>query len=118
MRIIYEAVPNILSNRAKQGIEDVFNHMEHIIKVAGIDHVAIGTDSFFGDHVALHKEVMKFIDISRILHESEVAYIDGIENPSEIPNVTRGLVKRGYSDEEIKKVIGGNVLRVFEEVVG
>lgn len=113
-----EAVANVLSKNPKQGIEDVLNHMEHTIKVAGIDHVAIGSDTLFGDHVELHRRIVDFIDISKMLHEFPTEYMDGIENPSDIPNVTRGLVKRGYSDEEIKKLIGENVLRVFEEVVG
>ena len=114
-----EAVPNVLSRNSVQGIEDVFKHMEHMINVAGIDHVGIGTDAFFGDHVELHKKIREFINISSGgLQESSVAYMDGIENSSEIPNITRGLVKRGYSDSEIKKVIGGNVLRVLEEVIG
>lgn len=113
-----EAVPNIISLNSKQSIEDFFNHMEHMIKAAGIDHVAIGCDIFFGDHVAQHKKVVEFIDLSRMVHEFPAPYVDGLENPSEIPNITRGLVKRGYSDKEIKKLIGENVLRVFEEVVG
>lgn len=113
-----EAVPNVLSTKPKQGIEDVLDHMEHMVKVAGIDHVAMGLDTLFGDHVGLHKEIMVFIDLSKMLREFPTEYMDGIENPSEIPNVTRGLVKRGYSDEEIKKLIGSNVLRIFEEVVG
>lgn len=112
-----EAVPNVLSKNVKQGVEDVLNHMEHMIKVAGIDHVAIGLDTLFGDHVELHKKIMDFIDISKMLHEFPTPYMDGIENPSEIPNITRGLVKRGYKDEQIKKLIGGNVLKIFEEVV-
>jgi membrane dipeptidase len=42
----------------------------------------------------------------------------GIENPGEFPNITRGLVKRGYSEKDIQKIIGGSALRIFEDVVG
>jgi membrane dipeptidase len=43
---------------------------------------------------------------------------EGTENMwADLPNVTRGLVARGYSDEEIKKILGGNILRVFAKVV-
>lgn len=45
-------------------------------------------------------------------------YMEGIENPSEWPNITRVLVKRGYSDEDTQKLIGGNALRLVEQVVG
>ena len=41
-----------------------------------------------------------------------------IESPEEWPNITRGLVSRGYSDEDIKKILGGNALRVIKQVVG
>jgi len=113
-----QAVPNMLSKNPKQGIQDVLNHMEHMINVVGIDHVAIGSDTIFGNQAELQKQLMQFIDVSSLLHEFRDIYMDGIENPSEIPNVTRALIKMNYSDEEIKKIVGGNALRVFEEVVG
>jgi len=46
-----------------------------------------------------------------------VEYVDGIENPAEaFPNIVRWLVSHGYSDDDIAKSIGGNVMRVLEEV--
>jgi membrane dipeptidase len=42
----------------------------------------------------------------------------GIESPEEWPNIIRGLVSRGYSDDQIEKIAGGNALRVIQEVVG
>jgi membrane dipeptidase len=113
-----EAVPNVLSRNPEQSIEDFLKHMEHAISVAGIDHVAVGTDTVFGDHVALHKKIMHFIDVGNLLSGFPADYVKGIENPSEIPNITRALIKRGYPTGDILKLIGGNVLRVFEEVVG
>ena len=44
--------------------------------------------------------------------------MEGIESPEEWRNITRGLVSRGYSDEEIEKIIGGNALGIIEQVVG
>jgi membrane dipeptidase len=113
-----EAVPNVLSRNKEQSVEDFLNHMEHIINLTGVDHVAVGTDTVFGDHVALHKKIMNFIDVGNLLSDFPAEYVKGIENPSEIPNIARGLIKRGYQNEDISKLIGGNVLRVFEEVVG
>ncbi|HYX07170.1 MAG TPA: dipeptidase [Bacteroidales bacterium] len=71
---------------------DVVDHIDHIIKVAGIDHVGIGTDFDGGGGV------------------------DGCFDVSEMENITLELVKRGYSEEEIDKIWGGNFLRVFKEV--
>jgi len=45
-------------------------------------------------------------------------HIEYLENPGQLPNVTRALVARGYSDEDIKKIIGGNVLRLLEQTIG
>jgi len=47
-----------------------------------------------------------------------VEYVDGLENPSEFANVVRWLIKHGYSDREIRKVMGENVLRVARRVWG
>jgi membrane dipeptidase len=46
----------------------------------------------------------------------EVPYVDGIENPADFVNIVRWLVKHGYSDEDIVKAMGGNALRVMEQV--
>jgi membrane dipeptidase len=43
--------------------------------------------------------------------------MEGIESLEEWPNITRGLVSRGYSDQEIEKIVGSNALRLFDEVV-
>jgi len=114
-----EAAPNILSSNEKQGINDLLNHVDYVVNLVGVDHVGIGTDTLFGDHVALHHKIMEILGLHHILKGKIMAeYMQGIENPSEWLNVTRGLVARGYSDQEIQKIIGGNALRVLERVVG
>ena len=58
-------------------------------------------------------------DNNRYYHYPEAGeYIDYLENPGEMPNVTRILVSRGYSDEDIKKILGMNVLHLLEKVIG
>jgi membrane dipeptidase len=42
----------------------------------------------------------------------------GIESPEEWPNITRGLVSRGYSDQEIEKILGGNAMNLMKKVIG
>ena len=44
--------------------------------------------------------------------------MDYIENPGQWPNITRALVARGYADEDIRKIVGGNVLRLLEQTIG
>jgi membrane dipeptidase len=45
-----------------------------------------------------------------------VEYVDGLENPADFPNIVRWLVRQGYADADIAKVIGGNVVRVLTQV--
>ena len=76
-------------------VEDAAECIDHIVKVAGIDHVGIGSD---------------FDGISSVPR--------GLEDVSKVPNLTAALLKRGYKEDDIKKIMGGNYLRVMREVVG
>ncbi|MEM2137283.1 MAG: membrane dipeptidase [Candidatus Methanomethylicia archaeon] len=101
-------------------IETVMKHFQYIEKLVGIDHVAFGPDTLFGDHVALHKVFSRELSITesrtRDYEYPEVEYVDGLENPSQFKNIVRWLVKNGYNDEEISKVVGGNIIRVLRDV--
>ena len=112
------AVPNITCFKEVQTIFDVMDHVDYIVKLIGVDHVAIGTDSMFGDHVMFHKYIREIINLTDMVKDFPATHFEYIENPGQWPNVTRALVARGYSDEDIKKIIGGNVLRLFEQTIG
>jgi membrane dipeptidase len=73
-------------------IADVANHIDHIKKVAGIDHIGIGGD---------------FDGITSV--------VQGLDDVSTYPALTVELLKRGYKDDEIKKILGLNILRVMRE---
>ena len=116
-----EAAPHttLTHQYPQHSIESYMEHFEYIANLVGIDHVAFGPDTFFGDHVGLHHAFARQLSISDA-HAGpayeEVAYVKGLENPGEVmPNVTRWLVSHGYSDGEIAKVLGLNVLRVLRE---
>ena len=72
----------------------LLDHIDHAVMVAGIDHVGLGSD-FDG---------------------ADDQFPEGVEDVSKIPNVVRGLMERGYSDESILKILGGNTLRVIRAV--
>jgi len=76
-------------------IGDVVAHIDHAVKIAGIDHVGIGSD---------------FDGISRVPK--------GLEDVSKMPALAAALKKKGYSDSDIQKIWGGNALRVIRSVVG
>jgi membrane dipeptidase len=73
-------------------IHDVVNHIEHIIKVAGVDHVGLGSD---------------YDGISTVPEQ--------LEDVSCYPFITQELLNRGYNKEQIHKILGGNALRVLRE---
>jgi membrane dipeptidase len=88
----FEAV-NAKYPSERANVADVVDHIEHVIKVAGVDYVGIGTDFDGGGGV------------------------EGCDDVSQMFRVTEELVRRGHSEEEIAKIWGGNVMRVFRRVI-
>lgn len=75
-------------------LDDVLDHFDHVVKLAGVDHVGIGSDyDGVGDSLPT-----------------------GLKDVSSYPNLIAGLLKRGYSEEDIRKILGENLLRVWEAV--
>jgi membrane dipeptidase len=72
----------------------LIDHIDHIVKVAGIDHVGLGSD---------------FDGVNGQLPE-------GLDSPADLPKITAALMARGYSPEDCRKILGGNLLRVMREV--
>lgn len=101
-------------------IEAVMRHVEYCVELIGIDHVGLGPDTLFGDHVGLHSAFAVQLSLSAIRDSgpayTPVSYVDGMENPGEaMRNAVRWLVRHGYSDGDIAKIAGGNALRVLKE---
>jgi membrane dipeptidase len=71
--------------------ETILDHIDHAVKVAGVDHVGLGSD--------MDGAVMPV----------------GMEDCTHLPQITAGLLRRGYSPEAIRKILGGNLLRVMEQ---
>lgn len=112
-----EASPHttITPNHPRHDLEGVMEHVEYCIDVMGIDHVGFGLDTFFGDHVGLHRSYGSFMDSGDEPEHEWVDYVEGLENVSEFPNTIRWLVAHGYTDEQIGKLVGGNALRALSE---
>ena len=110
--IAVTAVPNSLSDDPKQDIECVLDHYDYMVQLVGVDHVAIGTDTNVGDHVDFHRLVLGRSD-----DELPAPYLDGLESPADGKNIIRGLISRGHSDADIRKILGGNALAFFRRVL-
>ena len=89
-RIDHEAMAN--GELPKVTWEKIVDHIDHAVKVAGADHVGLGSD-FDGATMPL-----------------------GMEDASKLPKITDALLKKGYSEQDIEKILGGNILRVMEAV--
>lgn len=117
-----EAAPHTTLSAAhpEHSLESVMDHFVHLVDVVGIDHVTFGPDTLFGDHVGLHDAFAGNLSINQAhsgVEFPKVDYVDGLENPAEeFTNIIGWLVAHDYSDDEIRKVVGGNTIRVLEEV--
>lgn len=106
-------------------IHDVLDHVEHIVDVAGVDHVAFGSD--MSDQSLDRGTTPPYAAYRNFRPEFPAAYgrgpIDhyepfprGLHRHTKLPNLTRGLLERGYTDDEINKILGENVLGVLETI--
>jgi len=110
--------PFFLKKGMASTLEDYLDNIDYLVKLAGIDHVSIASDFFINRS---KEKLQKFragrsrnpetIDITwPIIHP------EGIRTPEEFPNITYGLLKKGYSIEDTKKIMGENLIRLFREV--
>ena len=106
------AVPNSLSDDPEQDIECVLDHYDYMVNLIGVDHVGIGTDTVIGDHV-----IFQHYMLGRDLDELPAPYLNGLESPADGKNIIRGLIRRGYSDADVGKIVGGNALDLFRRVM-
>jgi len=74
-------------------LDALIDHFDHVVKIAGIDHVGIGTD---------------FDGIS--------AMPEGLHSAADLPKITAALMARGYTPEQMQKLLGGNLMRVFADI--
>ena len=85
----------LVKEDGKPTIDDLLDHIDHIVQLVGPEHVGLGSD---------------FDGIG--------ATPEGLTDVTKMPLITEGLCRRGYSDEHIRLILGGNYLRVFQQVWG
>ena len=91
--------PSVINSWGSElSIDRLLDHYDYMVKLLGIDHVAIGTDTSIGVRSS--------------------GFVRGVESPADGKNIIRGLITRGYSDPDIIKITGGNALAFFRRVMG
>jgi membrane dipeptidase len=115
-------------------VECLLEHLEYLVDLLGVDYVGAGPDTLWGDHAGLYRggpkgtvvprqgighyertrppELPEIFDAGEMVKDLD--YIGGLESPSDFANIAKGLVRDGYSDDEIAKVMGLNGLRVIK----
>jgi membrane dipeptidase len=83
-----------ITSGKKATVKTIFDHIDHIVELVGVDHIGLGSD-----------------------YDGIPYPPDGLEDTSKMPNITLELVERGYSDDDVKKILGDNFLRVIDTVL-
>lgn len=113
--VAVSAAPNSTLSAAhpRHSLDSAMDHLTYLAERLGAEHVALGPDAFFGDHIGLYEATGHRTAWPTPPHE-EVRYVAGLENPGEAArNVTAWLLDRGWPEADIARVIGGNVLEVL-----
>jgi membrane dipeptidase len=119
--------PAFVAASPRPSLDDFVRHIDHMVDLVGIDHVALGIDYFTGQHPIAPDDVAAAV-YKRLVDQGRWSakayppppyhYPAGIETPEGLPNLTRRLLESGYSVEDTKKIMGANWVRVFREVWG
>lgn len=109
-----------LSDKKKDNLEHYFQHIDHAIRVAGVEHVCIGSDR---DHRVVEMTPEYIAELKReegpnFDERDWPLFIDELNGPRRMEVVWSGLVQRGYSEDQVEKVMGRNLYRLYAEVIG
>jgi membrane dipeptidase len=117
--------PNFVARKRKPTLDDLLDHADYIVKLVGVEHLSVGIDYYEGMAGVAKDEDAKALYIQRVeagtwnprdYGPPPWHYPEGIEMPDQLPNLTAGLLSRGYSDDDVKKILGLNLIRIFKEV--
>jgi membrane dipeptidase len=91
-------------NQEPTTIEHVLDHFDRVVKLAGVDHVGIGSDTGLDGRDSLARPRRRLLDIR------------GLDHPRRIFDLTEALIRRRYSDQSIQLILGGNFRRVLSDI--
>ncbi len=106
------AFPAFVSKVPAPSVEHLLDHIDYMVLLGGDDHVGLGFD--FSTETEEDYEYFKYK--ADVYPKPPWIYPKGIDGFEKIPNITHGLIARGYSHDTIGKILGGNFLRVFQTV--
>ena len=112
------AVRNFVRDREPTTIEHFVDHIDHVAKLVGVEHVGIGTDADLAGYDALPAAIYEQLKSG---YKSGYAFrdridIEGLDHPQKIYDLTAALVRRGYDDADIGAILGGNFRRALGDI--
>jgi len=110
-------VRNFVKDREPTTVEDIVDHIDHVVKLVGIEHVGIGTDSDLPGYDKMPPDQYAQL---KAAYKASYAFrdkidTDGFNHPRKMYDLTDALIRRGYSDNNIQAVLGGNFRRLLGE---
>lgn len=113
-----------LTERDTTSINDVLDHIDHAVKIGGIEHVAFGSDGpalqlSIADELAGMKDyARRNLGLPGSEKIPDHCRVPELNSPKRLFNLADGLSKRGYKSDAVEKIIGGNFVRLFKDVCG
>ena len=117
--------PAFVAKKPRPTVDDLIDHIDYIVRLVGVEHVSLGIDYFEGQagvaddkmaNAAYDQLVRAGIWNPRDYPPPPWHYPQGIEMPDKLPNLTEALLRRGYSEQDVRAILGLNLIRVFKEV--
>ncbi len=99
----------LLSEGRQATVDDVLTHIDYLIDVGGIESVGLGPDYLLDG-----TQKTRNVSFNQRISESNFTWTKDLEDSGKLPDLTVALLKRGYTEDEILKILGGNMLRVIE----
>jgi membrane dipeptidase len=109
-----------LTSKKADNLHAYFDHILHAIKVAGVEHVCIGSDR---DHRVIRLDPAYIAELKReegsqVVDDELPYFIDELNGPRRMEVVRDGLLQRGLPARDVERVMGGNLLRLYRDVIG
>jgi membrane dipeptidase len=112
------SVRNFVTSEEPTTIDDYIDHIDHVVELVGIDHVGVGTDNDLNGYDDLPEDFYKELKSG---YKGSYAFrdkldIEGLDHPKKMFDLAEALIRRGYGDDNIRAILGGNFQRVLGEI--
>ena len=115
--------PPFVADTSRPTLDDLLKHVDYIAQLVGIDYVGLGIDFEYIDE-SMQKDSLAHYEYfvktgqwnPKDYPPPPYYYPEGLDDPRYFPNLTKALLERGYDEDETKKVLGGNFMRVYSQI--